>query len=107
VSNRNIASFPTQSQGLPISVTASLRPVNHAGDSVRAFADVRVSVEGYGDIELSGFAVFAGADGQRPRIAPPGHKGKVRFFEHVRLMGRIHGLVEAAILAEYEKPRGG
>jgi DNA-binding cell septation regulator SpoVG len=91
-----------------LDITVDLRLNGAKGDAgkVKAYADVTISLGADGVVKISGFSIFVG-DGGKLRVAPPARKGERRYFDVVTLMGRIHSLVESAVLAEYNRVMGG
>lgn len=71
-------------------------------EKTKAFADVTIPLGADGVIKISGFSVIQSPGGS-PRVAPPARKGKFRYFETIALIGKIRNMVDAAILAEYER----
>ncbi len=82
-------------------VTAEVRLSSKEG-KVKAFADVNIPVGEDGMIIVSGFSVIS--DGNAPaRVVPPARKGNTRYFDVIKLVGKIKALVDAAVLAEYNR----
>ena len=84
------------------SVTVELRLSAKPDGKVKAFADLTIPLGDEGTITVFGFSVLD-SDGRPARVMSPARKGKQAWFDTVRLSGRIHSLVEAAVLAEYER----
>ena len=84
------------------SVSVDLRLSSKPDSKVKAFADVTIALGDDGTITVLGFSVLD-SDGRPPRIMSPARKGKQTWFDIVRLSGRIHSSVEAAVLAEYQR----
>jgi len=85
-------------------VAVEMRLTNLENGKVKAFADVTIPLGSDGLIRLSGFSVIE-SDGKLPRVAPPARKGKMRYFEVVGLIGKIHSIVDEALLTEYERQK--
>ena len=73
-------------------------------EKLKAFADATIPMGPDGVIRISGFSVIQSGE-EAPRVAPPARKGNFRYFPTVDLSGKIRGLVDASILAEYERLR--
>jgi len=84
------------------SVTVDLRLSAKPDSKVKAFADGTISLGDDGTITVLGFSVLE-SDGRPARVMAPARKGKQTWFDTVQLTGRIRHLVEAAVLAEYER----
>lgn len=83
-------------------ISIEMRLANGESSKVKAFADVTLPLGADGLIKLSGFSVVQ-SDGKPLRAVPPARKGNQRYFEVVSLIGKIRPVVDAAILAEYER----
>lgn len=86
----------------PETISVALRLSNKTHGKVRAFADVTVPLGDEGTVTIFGFSVLDG-DGRPARMMVPARKGQAKWFDIVQLTGRIHQLVETAILREYER----
>lgn len=86
------------------SLTIALRLSGKPDSKVKAFADVTIPLGDEGTITVLGFSVLDG-DGRPPRVMSPARKGKQAWFDIVQLSGKIQPLVEAAVLAEYERKK--
>jgi DNA-binding cell septation regulator SpoVG len=84
------------------SIDVALRLSTKADSKVKAFADVTIPLGDEGTITVLGFSVLE-TEGRPPRAMPPARKGKQAWFDTVQLTGKIRGLVEGAVLAEYER----
>ena len=84
------------------SIAIELRLSAKPDSKVKAFADVTIPLGDEGTITVLGFTILD-SDGRPPRLMTPARKGKEAWFDIVRLSGRIQSLVEAAVLAEYER----
>ncbi len=71
---------------------------------LKAFADVTIALGDYGTLTCQGYSVFDDS-AEGPRVAPPARKGNSRYFDVVTLNGEIRRLVEAAVIAEYERQK--
>jgi hypothetical protein len=67
--------------------------------TVKAFADVTLRLGDSGEITLLGFSVI----GTPPQIVPPARPGKQRYFDVVRLEGKIKTLIYTIIGIAYKK----
>ena len=88
----------------PDSITVDLRLSTKADSKVKAYADVTISLGDDGTITILGFSILD-SDGRAARVMPPARKGKQAYFDTVQLNGKIRGLVEAAVFAEYAKKK--
>jgi hypothetical protein len=84
------------------SLTIALRLSGKPDSKVKAFADVTIPLGDDGTITTLGFSVLD-SDGRPPRVMSPARKGKQAWFDIVQLSGKIQSLVEAAVLAEYQR----
>ncbi len=84
----------------PEDISVELRLVNL--EKTKAFVDVTLPLGGDGVAKLSGWSVIQ-TNGQPPRVVPPARKGKYRYFDVVALIGKIHSLVDEAVLREFER----
>lgn len=84
------------------SIAIELRMSAKPEGKVRAFADVTIPLGDDGTVTVLGFSILQG-NGRAARVMVPARKGKQAWFDTVQLNGRIRGLVEAAVLAEYER----
>ena len=71
-------------------------------DKVKAYADVIIPLGDEGTVTVLGCPVLE-TDGRPPRVMLPARKGNPRWFDTVRLTGKIRQVVEAAVLDEYER----
>jgi DNA-binding cell septation regulator SpoVG len=83
-------------------ITVDLRLSGKNGSKPRWHADVTIPLGLDGAVKISGFSVFV-TDAGKLWVAPPSRKGEKRWFDVVTLMGKIRTLIEAAVLAEYER----
>ena len=88
----------------PESIAIELRLSAKLESKVKAFADVTIPLGDEGTITVLGFSVLD-TDGHPPRVMAPARKGKQTWFDTVQLNGRIRGLIEAAVLAAYERKK--
>jgi len=86
------------------SVTVELRLSTKYDRKVKAFADITIPLNDDGTITVLGFSVLE-TDGRPPRVMSPARKGKQAWFDTVQLTGKIRGLVEQAVLAEFERKK--
>lgn len=91
-----------KSDAITVEVRLSAKPES----KVKGYGDATIPLGDDGTITILGFSVLDG-DGRPPRVMTPARKGKQAWFEIVELSGRIHSLVEAAVLAEYERQKKG
>ena len=84
------------------SVTVDLRLSTKPDSKVKAFGDATIQLGDDGTITVLGFSVLE-SQGRPARVMAPARKGKQAWFDTVQLSGRIRTLVEAAVLAEYER----
>lgn len=84
------------------SVTVEVRLSTKPDSKVKAFADVTFPLGDDGTITILGFSILE-SDGRPARVMAPARKGKQTWFDTVVLTGKIRGLVEDAILTEYER----
>lgn len=84
------------------SISVEVRLSTKADSKVKAFADVTFPLGDEGMITILGFSVLE-SDGRPARVMAPARKGKQAWFDTVELSGKIRGLVEDAILTEYER----
>jgi DNA-binding cell septation regulator SpoVG len=90
----------------PDSIAVELRLSTKTESKVRAFADVTIPLGDDGTITVLGFSVLE-SDGRPPRLMSPARKGKQAWFDIIQLNGKIRGLVETAVLAEYARKTKG
>jgi DNA-binding cell septation regulator SpoVG len=84
------------------SIAVDLRLSTKSESKVKAFADITVSLGDEGTITVLGFSVLV-SEGRPPRVMAPARKGKQAWFDTVQLSGKIRGLIEQAVLSEYER----
>lgn len=87
-------------------IVVDLRPADSGKGKAKAFADVTIPLGADGMMKIQGFSVFQ-RDGEPMRVAPPARKGSSRYFETVSLIGKVRSVVDAAILAEFERKMQG
>lgn len=83
------------------SITVDLRLSAKPDSKVKAFCDLTIALGEEGTITIFGFSILE-TDGRPVRVMSPARKGAKAWFDTVQLTGRIRGVAEAAILAEYE-----
>jgi DNA-binding cell septation regulator SpoVG len=88
------------------SISVDLRLSTKPDSKVKAYADVTIPLGEDGTITVLGFSILE-SDGRPARAMSPARKGKQTWFDTVQLSGRIRSLVEAAVLAEYERKTKG
>ena len=84
------------------SITVDLRLSTRADSKVKAFADATIPLGDDGTLTIFGFSILQ-SDGRPTRVMSPARKGKQSWFPIVEAAGRIRSLIDAAILAEYER----
>jgi hypothetical protein len=84
-----------------ISVELRLSP-KQGSSNVKAFADVGIPLGDCGAVNILGCSVLEMAN-KPPRVMMPARKGQKTWFDIVELAGKIRSMVEAAVLAEYER----
>jgi len=84
------------------SISVALRLSTKSESKVKAFADVTIPLGDDGTVTIFGFSVLDG-DGRPARPMPPARKGQKTWFDTVQLTGRIHQLVDEAVLQQYER----
>lgn len=82
-----------------------LRIVIIPKSKILAHASVTLAFGTDGQMVIDGFSVLE--NGKGVWCAPPARKGDRRFFPVVTLTGKVRADVEQAILAEFERQRGG
>jgi DNA-binding cell septation regulator SpoVG len=88
------------------SIAIAMRLSSKPESKVKAFADVTIPLGDEGTITILGFSILDG-EGRPPRVMSPGRKGKQTWFDIVQLHGNIRNLIEANVLAEYERKMKG
>jgi hypothetical protein len=86
----------------PEDITVEVRLSPKQDSKVKAFADVTVPLGDDGTITVLGFSVLE-SDGRPARVMAPARKGKQAWFDTVQLTGKIRPLVEAVVLADYDR----
>lgn len=86
----------------PAEVDTRLFPAKPGG-KVLAHAEVTIPLGQSGAIKVSGFSVVRFREGEPIKVMPPSRKGQQKYFDTVELVGRVRPVVEAAILAEYQR----
>ena len=67
--------------------------------TVKAFADVTLHLGDSGEVTMLGFSVI----GTPTQIVPPARPGKQRYFDVVRLEGKLKTLIYTSIGISYKK----
>ena len=86
-------------------ITVDLRLSTKFDSKVKAFADVTIPLGDDGTVTVLGFSVLD-SDERPARVMAPARKGKQAWFDVVHLTGKIHQLVEMAILEQYKAKVG-
>jgi hypothetical protein len=84
------------------SIVVVLRLSTKPDSRTKAFADVTIPLGDDGTLTISGCSVLE-MDNRPPRVMMPARKGLKTWFNIVVLTGKIFAMVEAVVLAEYEK----
>jgi len=84
------------------SITVDLRLSTRADGKVKAFGDATIALGDDGTLTICGFSILH-TDGRPIRVMSPARKGKQSWFPIVEAAGRIRSLIDAAMLAEYER----
>jgi hypothetical protein len=83
---------------VPEHISVELR-LAKPNEKVKAFADVTIRLGDSGEIMILGFSVI----GTPPLIVPPARPGKQRYFDVVRLEGKLKALIYTTVGNAYKK----
>ncbi|MBZ5536872.1 MAG: hypothetical protein LAO31_13040 [Acidobacteriia bacterium] len=85
-------------------IRVELRLVGNESGKVRAICSVEFVFVQAGSIWVDGFRVVESPN-QKFWVAQPSRRGSEKYFKTVELKGAIKGLVETAILTQFERVR--